>query len=122
VITGVDSTRQVVQPAPPQWGVAIVLLAALAGLTLRLDALFHWLAATPELRVGLTASMAISGDLTGTVCREAPSSVRKRPLLERIWRRLPFLIGRFMMGPVALLRGAPKADLEPVRKEHGRRT
>jgi hypothetical protein len=74
----------------------------------------HWLAATPELRVGLTASMAISGDLTGTVCREAPSSVRKRPLLERI--------GRFMMGPVALLRGAPKADLEPVRKEHGRRT
>jgi hypothetical protein len=107
-ITGIDaSITQAVQRAEPQWAVAIVVLAAIPGMTVALQAVVHLLAATPNLRAGLVASLILSVLSSGfnwySMRKGALLVGRKGDSFATDLGRMPMLIGRFVLGPVLIL-------------------
>ena len=106
-ITGIDaSITQAVQRAEPQWAVAIVVLAAIPAVTVALEAVVHWLAATPNLRAGLVSlilSVLSSGFNWYSMRKGALLVGRKGDSFATDLARMPMLIGRFALGPVLIL-------------------
>jgi hypothetical protein len=108
LITGVDaSIVQAVDSAEPEWMVAIVVLGAVPGVTVALDALVHFFARTPNLRAGITASVVLTVFATGF----SWYGMRKGALLvgsgassfRADLARMPALIGSFVLSPVLFL-------------------
>ena len=107
-ITGIDaSITQAVQRAEPQWAVAIVVLAAIPAMTVALEAVVHLLAATPNLRAGLLASLILSVLSSGfnwySMRKGALLVGQKADSFATDLARMPMLIGRFALGPVLIL-------------------
>ena len=107
-ITGVDaSITQAVQPAEPQWAVAIVVWAAIPALTVALEAVVHWVAATPNLQARLAASLILSVLASGfnwySMRRGTLLVGRKADSFGTDLARMPMLMGRFALGPVLIL-------------------
>jgi|SRR5208337_902578 len=107
-ITGIDaSITQAIEAGEPQWGVAVILLAFLPVSTLLLDALVHWMAATPNLRVGLVVSLAVSIVSSGfnwySMRRGALLVGPTAPSFGADLPRIPILIMRFLIEPVLIL-------------------
>ena len=107
-ITGVyASITQAVEWAEPQWMVAIVVLAVIPGGTVALEAVVHWLAATPNLRAGLAVSLALSVLSSGfnwfSMRKGALLVGREAPSFGTDLARMPILIGRFVAGPALIV-------------------
>jgi len=122
VITGVDaSITQAVKWAEPQWMVAIVVLAAIPGGTVALEAVFHWLAATPNLRAGLTASIVLSvfsSAFNWFSMRSGALLVgRESSSFATDLACMPTLIGRFVASPALIVWRGAKVFLS---RNHGK--
>jgi len=111
LITGIDaSITQAVERAKPQWMVALVVLAAIPGWTVGLEAIVHWLAGTPNLRAGLAVSLVLSLLSSGfnwfSMRRGTLLVGREASSFATDLARIPMLIVRFVAGPVVILRSS----------------
>lgn len=116
VITGINaSITQAIEWTEPQWMVAILVLAAIPGVTMGLEGIAHWLASTPNLRAGLVASLTLSVLSSGfnwfSMRRGALLVGRESSSFGTDLSRMPTLIGRFVASPALIICRAMKLML-----------
>lgn len=116
-ITGINaSITQAVEWANPQWMVAILVLAAIPGVTMGLQAIAHGLASTPNLRTGLLASLTLSVVSSGFNWFSMRKGVLlvggESPSFGTDLSRMPILIGRFIASPALIVWRAMKLMLK----------
>src|SRR5215470_90760 len=121
VITGINaSITQAIEWAEPQWMVAILVLAAIPGVTMGMQAIAHRLASTPNLRAGLLASLTLSVLSSGfnwfSMRRGALLVGREASSFGTDLSRMPMLIGHFVASPVLILWRAVKQMSSRRRK------